>query len=204
VVVDVADLTNYEVIGPERTEDLDVSSGLPGTLVRFGAGHTNGQLYAKLDSHEPKLALPFGTEAMVGAAGLVLGCGRGLLSQVHGLACDRVRAIEYVDATGTLRTADVRANTDMFWLARGGGGFFPGVVTSFTASAVLAPRSVSKRKCVFNPTDGDTASAVVSGWVRSLKDVSEPNRHMFTHITVDQPFVYVTGVVRKMHLCVCD
>ena len=81
-------------------------------------------------------------------AGLWLGCGRGVLTQWLGLSCDSMLAIEYVDARGDTQYADAEHNADMFWLARGGGGEFPGVVTHFTAQAYPEPSVISLRSLV--------------------------------------------------------
>ena len=46
-----------------------------------------------------------------------------------------------------MQLADEVTNADMFWLGRGGGGYFPGIVTSFTAQAYDQPRVVTSRSC---------------------------------------------------------
>ena len=58
--------------------------------------------------------------------------------------CFQVK-LHFVNASGTLMTADKQQNSDMFWLAQGGGAnadHYPGVVTSLTLRAEPAARDV--------------------------------------------------------------
>jgi dienelactone hydrolase len=75
------------------------------------------------------LAALQGSSHDVGAVGYSLGGGVSFLARKHGLASERVRAIEIVTADGTLRRADAERDPDLFWALRGGGGNF-GVVTA--------------------------------------------------------------------------
>ena len=76
------------------------------------------------------LATPGGTDPDTGIGGLTLGGGMGWLSGKHGLSCDNLVSVDLVTAQGQLLTANAKANPDLFWAVRGGGGNF-GVVTSF-------------------------------------------------------------------------
>ena len=51
--------------------------------------------------------------------------------QNWGWACEKIRAIDVVTATGDLLHCDADQNTELFWMARGAGPGFPGVVTKF-------------------------------------------------------------------------
>ncbi len=93
----------------------------------IGSGASLGQVYATLQ--RDGLALPAGTCAGVGIAGLTLGGGFGLLARKHGLTCDSLRALEMVDAEGRTLRADASQHQDLFWACRGGGGGSFGVVT---------------------------------------------------------------------------
>jgi len=167
VVIDVQDLLSLEV-------DADTD------MVQFGAGNTLGQLYYKLHGSHG-LAVAGGSVSGVGAAGLFLGCGRGLLTQLKGLACDTTLGIEYVDAHGKVQIADTTSNADMYWMARGGGGNFPGIVTKFTVQAFKAPERLYAIDCEVSSQWG---RALMRSWLGRLEDMVQPQRRVFTHITV--------------------
>jgi FAD/FMN-containing dehydrogenase len=77
-------------------------------------------------------AVPGGSCATVGIAGLALGGGVGVVSRAYGLTSDNVQSLQIVTADGQLRTCNASTNQDLFWACRGGGGGNFGVVTSFT------------------------------------------------------------------------
>jgi len=152
-------------------------------VVEFGAGHTLGQLYFKLNENY-RLVVPGGSVSGVGAAGLFLGCGHGHLTQMHGLACDSIRGVEYVDAQGNLQIADAVTHPDMYWMARGGGGNFPGIVTKFMVQAFKAPRKLHGRDCIFNREAPVRGRTLLKEWLLRLHEMSEPQRKMSTHVEV--------------------
>jgi FAD/FMN-containing dehydrogenase len=107
-----------------------------GTAI-VGAGAVLIDVYAALAA--AGRALPAGSCASVGIAGLTLGGGIGVLCRAYGLTCDRVRAAEVVTADGDVRSVDANRDADLFWALRGGGGGNAGIVTAFTFDTVPAP-----------------------------------------------------------------
>ena len=95
--------------------------------VTVGGGAKLGAVYERLWS--VGRAVPFGTCAEVGVAGLTLGGGHGYSSRALGLASDNVAQIELVTADGKLRACNARSQPDLFWALRGGGAGSFGVVT---------------------------------------------------------------------------
>lgn len=151
------------------------------TVVIFGAGQLHGSLYSKLS--KLGLIVPGGTEAMVGVGGLWLGCGRGFLSQMNGISCDQVYAIQYVDANGNVEWADANWNQDMFWMARGSGGLFPGIVTKFAAQAQPVPQSVVEDVCYY-PLD--IIKLTMEVWLKHLDYFNDPNSKVFSGLHYDR------------------
>jgi len=70
-----------------------------------------------------------GSTGDVSVVGYTLGGGLGWYARKHGLAANRVTAVELVTAAGELVRADADNEPELFWALRGGGGNF-GVVTA--------------------------------------------------------------------------
>ncbi|KAG8736712.1 hypothetical protein FRC12_017479, partial [Ceratobasidium sp. 428] len=77
----------------------------------------------------------------VGSGGHTSFGGFGPFSRVAGLLHDRVIAAEVVLANGTLTTASITKNTDLFWALRGAAASY-GIVTQWTFATLPAPPSV--------------------------------------------------------------
>jgi FAD/FMN-containing dehydrogenase len=114
VVVDLARMAGVQVTGGRAV---------------VGAGARLGSVYARLA--DQGVAIPAGSCASVGIAGLVLGGGFGLASRAWGLTCDNLVAADVVTADGRLLSCDTGRHADLFWALRGGGGGNFGIATRF-------------------------------------------------------------------------
>jgi FAD/FMN-containing dehydrogenase len=96
-------------------------------IARVGSGALWGDLVPK--ASELGLAACHGSSPTVGIVGYSLGGGVGWYGRKHGLQCNRVTAVELVDASGTERRVDATSDPELFWALRGAGGDF-GIVTA--------------------------------------------------------------------------
>ncbi|KAM3452641.1 hypothetical protein MY3296_004379 [Beauveria thailandica] len=104
------------------------------TIVSVGAGLRWGDVSAALDPRG--LAVLGGRDADVGVAGLLLGGGFSYFSGRHGWACDNVRGMEVVLASGEIVHASAEQHRDLFKALKGGGGSSFGVVTRFDLATI--------------------------------------------------------------------
>jgi FAD/FMN-containing dehydrogenase len=119
VVIDLSPMKGIRVDPTSRT-------------VRVEPGCTQGEVDHA--THPFGLAVPSGTVACTGIAGLTLGGGHGYLTRKYGLTIDNLLEVDIVMADGRLVTANAENYADLFWAIRGGGGNF-GIVTSFLFQA---------------------------------------------------------------------
>jgi FAD/FMN-containing dehydrogenase len=103
--------------------------GVTGGRATVGAGARLGRVYERLAASGR--AIPAGSCASVGIAGLVLGGGFGLASRAWGLTCDNLVAADVVTADGRIVSCDTGRHADLFWALRGGGGGNFGIATRF-------------------------------------------------------------------------
>jgi FAD/FMN-containing dehydrogenase len=96
-------------------------------IARVGAGALWGDLVPQ--ASDLGLAASHGSSPTVGIIGYSLGGGVGWYGRKHGLACNRVTAVELVDAEGAERRVDADSDPELFWALRGAAGDL-GIVTA--------------------------------------------------------------------------
>ena len=124
---------------------------------RVGAGALWGDVVPK--ASELGLAALHGSSPNVGIAGYTLGGGVSFYDRKHGLACNRVTAIELVTAGGEQIRVDAENEPDLFWALRGGGGSF-GVVTALEFDLLPLPE-IFAGALLF---PAEQAGEVLHGW----------------------------------------
>ena len=132
---------------------IDADAG----TARAGAGALWGDLVSQ--ASEQGLAALHGSAPNVGITGYTLGGGVSFYGRKHGLACNRVTAIEVVTAGGAQLRVDAENEPDLFWALRGGGGSF-GVVTACEFD-LLPMREILAGALLF---PAEQASEVLQGW----------------------------------------
>jgi FAD/FMN-containing dehydrogenase len=130
-------VTRGLVIDVTPMDSVSVSGG----MATVGAGARLGGVYDSLQGHG--LAIPAGTCPPVGAAGLALGGGLGILGRKYGVTSDRLVAAEVVLADGRVLDCDGHHEEDLFWALRGAGAGNFGVVTSLVFRTVPAPEATN-------------------------------------------------------------
>ena len=123
------------VVDLRRMSSVSLSS--TSGIVTIGAG-------ARLIDVEAQLApvgraIPSGSCASVGIAGLALGGGHGFSSRKFGLTSDNVTSLGIVTADGRYLHCSAHQNPDLFWACRGGGGGNFGIVTYFDVMSHTVP-----------------------------------------------------------------
>ncbi len=126
-------------------------------IARVGAGALWGDIVPRASTQG--LAACHGSSPTVGIVGYSLGGGVGWYGREHGLQCNRVTAVELVDAEGTERRVDAGADPELFWALRGAGGDF-GIVTALEFE--LLPITEVFAGALFFPTE--RAAEVMHAW----------------------------------------
>jgi FAD binding domain/Berberine and berberine like len=155
---------NAEPLGSLANTVLLRTDGLGGVQIDADAGTArvgSGALWGDLLPRASDLGLAalHGSAPDVGIAGYTLGGGVSFYHRKHGLACNRVTAIELVIAGGEQIRVDADNEPDLFWALRGGGGSF-GVVTALEFD--LLPLSEIFAGALLFPAE--QASEVLQGW----------------------------------------
>jgi FAD binding domain len=109
-----------------------------------------------------------GSAPDVGVVGYTLGGGLSWLGRRHGFACNRVRAIELVDANGDARQVDASNDPDLFWALRGGGGGYA-VVTALHLD-LLPIAEIYAGALVFGAAVGGDAVRAYRDWAAGVPE----------------------------------
>jgi FAD/FMN-containing dehydrogenase len=161
-----------------RTARMDgVSIDAERRTARVGAGALWADVVPK--ASDLGLAACHGSTPFVGVVGYSLGGGVGWYGRKHGLQCNRVTAVELVDAAGTERRVDADHDPELFWAVRGGGAGDFGIVTALEFE--LLPIAQVFAGAAFFPAE--RFGEVVHAWREWTATVPEE----------------VTSVVRIMH-----
>jgi FAD/FMN-containing dehydrogenase len=134
---------NAEPLGSLANTVLLRTAGLGGVEIDADAGKArvgSGALWGDVipRASEFGLASLHGSAPNVGIAGYTLGGGLSFYVRKHGLACNRVIAMELVTTGGEQVRVDAKNEPDLFWAVRGGGGSF-GVVTALEFDLLRLP-----------------------------------------------------------------
>lgn len=167
------DLGNYKEIGfNDETKTVAASTSIDGRTL-------NSYLLKN-----KQCFFPGGHCPEVGIGGFLLQGGMGWCCRGWGWACQRIKSLRAVTANGQLITCSETENSDLFWVARGCGPGFPGIVTTFeletipqkTVYSATYVYDISKFKEVMNwivkvspTTDKDVETVVVTSMPESQK-----------------------------------
>ncbi len=117
LLIDVSDL---------RDLAYDPSTGIATVGAGARGGHDLDPFLARHDRF-----FPVGHAPSVGVAGFLLQGGLGWNTRGWGWAVEHLESVDVVTASGELVRCSEEENADLFWMARGSGPGFAGVVTSF-------------------------------------------------------------------------
>ncbi|KAF4991022.1 hypothetical protein FGRMN_8101 [Fusarium graminum] len=106
----------------------------------FGSGNTLGDLDKGLHANGRR-AIAHGTCPSVGTGGHLTVGGLGPISRMWGSSLDHLVEMEVVTADGTIQTASLHNNSDLFWAMRGAGASF-GIATNFVVKTQEEPGNI--------------------------------------------------------------
>jgi hypothetical protein len=160
----LAPLAGTILLKTERMRGIDVDP--EARTARVEAGALSLELGEAAGAHG-MCSLP-GSSPDVGVTGYTLGGGLSWLGRRHGFACNRVTAIELVDAGGEPRTVDAENDPDLYWALRGGGGGYA-VVTALHLD-LLPIAEVYAGALVFPAEVGAEAVRAYRDWAAGVPD----------------------------------
>lgn len=160
----LAPLEGTILLKTERMRGVEVDP--EARTARVEAGALAAELGQAANTHG--LCFLPGSAPDVGAIGYTLGGGLSWLGRKHGFACNRVAAIELVDAAGEQRTVDAETDSELFWALRGGGGGYA-VVTAL-AVELLPIAEVYAGALLFPAAVGADAVRAYRDWAASAPE----------------------------------
>jgi FAD binding domain len=160
----LAPLAGTILLKTERMRGIEVDP--EARTARLEAGVLSLELGEAAGAHG-MCSLP-GSSPDVGVVGYTLGGGLSWLGRRYGFACNRVAAIELVDAAGEPRTVDAENDPDLFWAMRGGGGGYA-VVTALHVR-LLPIGEIYAGALVFPAEVGAEAVRAYRDWAASVPD----------------------------------
>ncbi|TQL53161.1 FAD/FMN-containing dehydrogenase [Subtercola boreus] len=125
-------------------------------------GHLGSALVAE------GLAFPVGHCGTPGVGGFLLGGGLGLNWGEWLPSCFSIRSMRVVLASGEIVRASATENADLFWLARGSGPGFPGIVTEFELQLRPLPRDIRLSSWTFDLAHVDAVTEWACRAIRQL------------------------------------
>jgi hypothetical protein len=160
----LAPLDGTILLKTERMRGIEIDAGEQ--TARVEAGVLVLELSEAAGEHG--LSSMPGSSPDVGVTGYTLGGGLSWLGRRHGFACNRVTAIELVDATGEARRVDAGSDADLFWALRGGGGGYA-VITALHL-ALLPIDEIYAGALVFPAEVGADAVRAYRDWIAGVPD----------------------------------
>ncbi len=163
----VIDLRHFNEIKPNLKNDtvyIGVATHLSEVIETLG----------KLD-----YALPTGTCPSVGAGGLALGGGIGILGRQFGLTCDSIKSITFVNAKSEIIEVDKQHYPDLFFGLRGAGNGSYGIVLGITFTMHYIPRvTFLELAWDWDPAVIPSIIEAWQSWITTLKDTISTEIHI--------------------------
>lgn len=160
----LAPLAGTILLKTERMRGIEVDP--EARTARVEAGVQGSELGQAAGEHG--LCFLPGSAPDVGVIGYTVGGGLSWLGRRYGFACNRVAAIELVDAAGEARQADAESDADLFWALRGGGGGYA-VVTALRVE-LLPIAEVYAGALIFPAEVGAEAVRIYRDWAAGLPE----------------------------------
>ena len=151
----VIDLSNLQTLQLEENGSLTV-----------GAGIKLKQIYEYL---LPKgLLLPAGSCGGVGISGLTLGGGYGLFTRKHGLTCDHLESIKFIDGKANYHAIGNKQD-DYLWASKGGGNGNFYAASEFNYRLQKSPENLYAYRFKFYNLDLQKTLSLAEKWFKESK-----------------------------------